>query len=189
MSRISQRGKGLSSASRFAGFSTPSSRSHGCKRPVQSDSSLCQQVRCKSVTVRLATTSTTVIQVVVVFFKLELPEAEVDGKKKSIFNSLLLKSLASIKHAPVRHHSRKHIRTFRNSHTSHPHAYKSHPSTHWAIVKPQNRKQQAAPKRKTPRGLAIHRSINLSAVRADTHAHSHTKYVSRQNELNQKKSE
>lgn len=43
-------------------------------------------------------------------------------------------------------------------------------------MKPQNRKQQAVPKKKkkkTPRGLAIHRSINLGAVRADAHAHSH----------------
>lgn len=107
--------------------------------------------------------------------RLELPEAEVDKKKEKKKRFPVAQELGKYKACsaliPTLHHSCKHIRTFRNSHTSHPHACKSHPSTHRPIVKPQNRKQQAA--RKTPKGLAIHCSINLTAVRADARTRSH----------------
>lgn len=43
-------------------------------------------------------------------------------------------------------------------------------------------KQQAA--QKTPRGLAIHCSINLTAVRADAHARSHTHFKAHLNATN-----
>lgn len=72
--------------------------------------------------------------------RLELPEAEL-GKKNLFFLSCVAQELGkySVCYVLVPNLYRSGKHTFTNSHTSHPHAYKSHPNTHRPIVKPQNR--------------------------------------------------